>query len=129
VRRAGLQLGIAFLIYAAWRAVRLGRVVREPQPVQIAGSALVRASGRLLERARAPGAVAGVLRTALRRDLRVRLGAATATDATLAQLVVDRSGITPEVARAAVGDDAVTDDEELLRVARAVASVQEEVPR
>ena len=129
VRRAGLQLGIAFLVYAAWRAVRLGRVVREPQPVQIAGSALVRASGRLLERGRAPGDVAGVLRAGLRRDLRTRLGAAAATPAALAQLVVDRSDVTPEVARAAVGDDAVTDDEELLRVARAVASVQEEVLR
>jgi hypothetical protein len=129
VRRAGLQLGIAFLVYAAWRAVRLGRVVREPQPVQIAGSALVRASGRLLERGRAPGEVASVLRTGLRRDLRTRLGAGAASDDALAQLVVDRSGIDPEVARAAVGDDAVTDDEGLLRVARAVASVQEEVLR
>lgn len=50
VRRALAQLGIAFVVYALWRATRLGRPVREEQPVRIAGSELVSAVGRLLAR-------------------------------------------------------------------------------
>jgi hypothetical protein len=128
VRRAGLQLGLAFVVYALWRAVRLGRPVREDQPVEIAGSELVAASGRLLERGRAPDAAAEVLRSGLRRDLRARLGvpADVAPDA-LAQVVAERSGVDPDDARTAIGDHAVTTDDELVAVARAVASVQQEV--
>jgi hypothetical protein len=128
VRRAGLQLGLAFVIYALWRAVRLGRPVREPLPVEIAGSELVAASGRLLERGRAPGEAAEVLRAGLRRDLRARLGvAATASSEVLAQAVAERSGLDVDEVRAAIDDHAVTSDAELVAVARAVASVHQEV--
>src|SRR3546814_8139145 len=54
VERALLQLGVAFVLYAVWRAIRLGRPVREDQPVRIAGSELVAAVGRLLGRTRRP---------------------------------------------------------------------------
>jgi hypothetical protein len=128
VRRAGLQLGLAFIVYALWRAVRLGRPVREVQPVEIAGSELVAASGRLLERGRAPGEAAEVLRADLRRDLRTRLGVGPdVSPAELAALVAERSGVDPHDASAAIDDHAVTDDDELVAVARAVASVQQEV--
>lgn len=50
VRRGLVQLGIAFVLYALWRATRLGQPVREEQPVRIAGSELVSAVGRLLAR-------------------------------------------------------------------------------
>jgi hypothetical protein len=128
VRRAGLQLGLAFIVYALWRAVRLGRPVREDQPVEIAGSELVAASGRLLERGRAPGEAAEVLRNGLRRDLRARLGVPADVDPdALAQVVAERSGVDPDDARTAIGDHAVTSDDELVAVARAVATVQQEV--
>ena len=42
-----LQLVVAFVLYAWWRGRRLGQPVREPQPVQIAGSELVGAVGNL----------------------------------------------------------------------------------
>lgn len=128
VRRAGVQLGLAFMVFALWRALRLGRPVREPQAVQIAGSELVAAAGRLLERGRAPGEAAAVLRGELRRDLRARLGlpAALAPDA-LAEVVATRSGVDPDEARVAIGDHAVTSDDDLVVVARAVASVHQEV--
>ncbi|MFL6206546.1 MAG: DUF4350 domain-containing protein [Acidimicrobiales bacterium] len=130
VRRFGLQLGIAFLLYAAWRAVRLGRPVREPQPVEIAGSELVGAAGRLLERGRSAGPSAEVLRARLRRSVGARLGLPpSAPDATLAEVIVDRSGADPEVVRLAVGHQPVTSDDELVEVARAVATVHEEVLR
>ena len=130
VRRGGLQLGIAFVVYALWRAIRLGRPVREGQPVEIAGSELVSATGRLLERGRSPGAAAEVLREGLRRALRARFGvpAHVASDA-LAQAVADRAGVDLDQARTAVGDHPVTTDAELVTVARAVSSVHQEVLR
>lgn len=128
VRRAGLQLGLAFVLYAAWRAIRLGRPVREDQPVKIAGSELVGAAGRLLERGRSPGAAAEVLREGLRRALRARLGVpAHASPAALAQVVAERAGVDLQQAQAAVGDHPVTTDDELVAVARAVSSVHQEV--
>lgn len=129
LRRGALQLGLAFLIYAAWRAIRLGRPVREELPVEVAGSELVGATGRLLERSRSPAASAEVLRTRLRSAIRARLGLpAGVPEARLAELVADR-GVDPSLARAALGNDAVTSDEELVAVARAVHSVQQEVLR
>jgi hypothetical protein len=128
VRRAGFQLGLAFVLYAAWRAIRLGRPVPETQPVEIAGSELVGATGRLLERGRSPGAAAEVLRERLRRALRARLGVAALADhEALAHAVAERSGVDLQQARAAVGDHPVTNDDELVAVARAVASVHQEV--
>ncbi len=130
VRRGGLQLGVAFVLYAAWRAIRLGRPVHEGQPVEIAGSELVSATGRLLERGRSPGAAAEVLRDGLRRALRTRLGVpAHATPAGLAQAVAERAGVDPELARTAVGDHPVGTDAELVAVARAISSVHQEVFR
>jgi hypothetical protein len=130
VRRAGLQLGVAFLLYAAWRAIRLGRPVREERPVEIAGSELVAATGRLLERGRAPGEAAEVLRDGLRRALRSRLGVpAHLAPGAMAQVVAERSGLDRSLADVAVGDDPVTTDDQLVAVAHAVASVHQEVLR
>lgn len=130
VRRAGVQLGVAFLLYATWRAIRLGRPVREDQPVEIAGSELVSATGRLLERGRSPGAAAEVLRGRLRRGLGARLGLSGDEPAvTLVPVVAERAGVERSLAERAVGDDPVTTDDELVTVARAVASVHQEVLR
>jgi len=130
VRRFGFQLAIAFLLYAAWRAVRLGRPVREEQPVEIAGSELTGAAGRLLERGRSAAPSAEVLRARLRRSASTRLGVPPAApSSTLAEVIVERTGADPEVVRLAVGDQPVTSDDELVAVARAVAAVHEEVLR
>lgn len=130
VRRGGLQLGIAFLVYAAWRAVRLGRPVPETQPVDIAGSELVVAAGRLLERGRSSGPSAEVLRARLRRDLAARLGVPPSVPpAALREVVVERTGADAALVEAAVGEHPVTSDDELLAVARAVATIHQEVLR
>jgi hypothetical protein len=130
VRRAGLQLGIAFLVYALWRAIRFGRPVPEGQPVEIAGSELVSAAGRLLERGRASDATASVLRHDLRRALRTHfaLPPAAPSDAVVAALV-ERGHVDAADATIAAGDHPVTTDAELVAVARAVASVHQEVLR
>jgi hypothetical protein len=130
VRRAWLQLGAAFLLYAIWRAVRLGRPVPETQPVEIAGSELVAATGRLLERGRAPGPTADVLRWRMRRALSVRFGTGPTTPpSTLAALVAERTGADASRVAQAIGEEPVTTDEELVAVASAIAAVHEEVLR
>jgi len=130
VWRLGWELAIAFLLYAAWRAVRLGRPVPESQPVEIAGSELVGAAGRLLERGRAPGPAAEVLRSRLRRALGARFGVPpSAPPATLAQVVAARTSVDPALIDAAVGDQPVTSDDELVAVAQAVSTVHQEVLR
>ena len=130
IRRLGWQLAIAFLVYAAWRAVRLGRPVPETQPVEIAGSELVGAAGRLLERGRSAGAAAEVLRSRLRRALSARFGVPPGTPpATLAQVVAERAGTDATLVEVAVGEHPVTSDDELVAVAHAVATVHQEVLR
>lgn len=130
VRRLLLQLAVAFVLYALWRAIRLGRPVAETQPVEIAGSELVRATGRLLARGRSPGPAAEVLRQGLRRRLRPRLGVADqAPDEALVEIVARRTGLDPDTVEAALGDRPVTTDDELVAVARAVSSVHQEVLR
>ena len=131
VRRAGLQLGIAFLLYAAWRAVRLGR----PVPRDPAGrDRRLRAGRRRRSPARARP-VAGRRRPrcsapACGASLRPALGVPpSAPPAHAAQVVAERTGADPEVVAAAVGDQPVTTDDELVAVARAVASVHQEVLR
>jgi hypothetical protein len=130
VRRGGLQLAIAFLLYATWRAVRLGRVVPEGQPVDIAGSELVGAAGRVLERGRAAGGAAEVLRDRLRRALRARYGVGPTRPASdLVEVVAARTGIDRDRLMTAVGGRSVTSDDELVAVADAVATVHQEVLR
>jgi hypothetical protein len=128
LRRAALQLAAAFVLYAVWRAIRLGRPVPDEQTVEIAGSELVSATGRLLERGKAPGAAAEVLRAGLRRSLRARLGVPNEVPTSvLVDVVAERTGADGEQVRLAVGDHPVTTDAELVTVARAVASVHQEV--
>jgi hypothetical protein len=130
VKRALLQLAVAFVLYALWRAVRLGRPVREDQPVEVAGSELVAAVGRLLERTHAPGAAAETLRAELRRALRARLGVPPSADVhQLAAVVAARSGADVDRVLAAIDDRPVTTDAELVTVARAVSSIHQEVLR
>jgi hypothetical protein len=130
VRRGLWMLAVAFLLYAVWRAVRLGRPVAEPQPVEIAGSELVGAAGRLLERGRSASASAEVLRGRLRRALAARFGVpVSAPPSTLADVVAERSGLDPALLDRAVGTSGVQSDDELVAVASAIATVHQEVLR
>lgn len=130
VRRALLQLGIAFVLYAAWRAVRLGRPVAEDPPVRVAGSELVAATGRLLSRTRRPDAAAELLRARLRRRLAARVGLGADADVDrLAAAVAARHGVVPAEMSAAIGRDPVRGEDELVEVARSVSSTTSEVLR
>lgn len=130
VKRALAQLGIAFVLYAVWRAVRLGQPVAEGQPVEVAGSELVSAIGRLLGRTRGAGAAAETVRAALRRRLRARLGApAELPVEALAEMTAARTGVDIDTARTALGEQPVRTEDELVAVAQAAARINQEVPR
>jgi hypothetical protein len=128
VKRALVQLGIAFVVYALWRARRLGRPVPEPQPVSVAASELVAAVGNLLDRSGSPEHAAELLRSDLRRFLADRAGVPVAAgDDVLAAVVADRTGVPVADLRHALGPEAVTDDAGLMALARTIDHIREEV--
>lgn len=130
VKRGLLQVAVAFVLYAIWRAIRLGQPVAEDQPVDVASSELVGAIGRLLERTNAPGPVAEMLRSDLRRTLPARLGVPNeAPVSVLVDITASRTGLAIDTVRSAVGEQPVTSEAELVTVARAVASIHQEVPQ
>ncbi|MGW6931635.1 DUF4350 domain-containing protein [Lentzea sp. NPDC054927] len=71
---AALQLGLAAVVIALWRARRLGRVVPEPLPVVVRAAETVEGRARLYRRSRAAGHAASVLRQATRERLAPLLG-------------------------------------------------------
>lgn len=136
VRWALVQLGLAFVVLAGWRARRLGRPVPEAQPVQIEGCELVRAVGALLRRARHPEAAAALVRAGLRQDLVARLGV-DQDAAAVAEVLTRSTALPPRVVALALGDQAAGDealtagpdatDAQLVSVAQAVAAVRREM--
>jgi hypothetical protein len=128
VKRALVQLGIAFVLYALWRARRLGRPVAEPQPVAVAASELVAAVGNLLDRSGSPEHAGELLRADLRRFLADRAGVpAAAGDDVLAAVVAERTGLPAAELRHALGPEPVTGDAGLLALARTIDRIREEV--
>jgi uncharacterized protein DUF4350 len=128
VKRAIVQLAIAFLLYVAWRARRLGRPVEEPQPVKVAGSELVSAVGGLLERAGSPQHAADLLRADLRRDLIAQLGLPADVGPTaFAEVVGTHTTLDEPRVQAALGPGPVHTDQDLLAVAQLIDILREEV--
>lgn len=128
VKRAIVQLALAFLVYAAWRSRRLGRPVDEPQPVKVAGSELVSAVGGLLERAGSPQHAADLLRADLRRDLIAQLGLpAGVGSATFVEVVSAHTTLDEARVQAALGPGPVGSDKDLLAVAQLVDILRQEV--
>jgi len=123
-----IQLGIAFVLYALWRARRLGRPVVEPQPVAISGSELVRAVGLLGQRTRAAGQAASAIRDDVGRLARHRYGlAATAPASLLADVVAERTGLDRERVAAALSAAPVEDEAALVAVVHDLDMIRKEV--
>jgi len=124
---AVVQLGVAFVVVALWRARRLGRPVLEPQPVQVPGSALVIAVGQLLQRTRSRAQAAAVLGDDLRRTLASRLGLAPSAPAeVVADAVAGRSDRSSEEVLAVLAGQTPGDEEALVALARTVEQIREE---
>jgi hypothetical protein len=94
-----LQLGIAVVVLALWRARRLGRVVEEPLPVVVRAAEATEGRGRLYRAAHARGPAAEALRAGVRERAAHRLG----------QPASDRSGLVAGAA-ARTGQDPVAID-------------------
>jgi hypothetical protein len=128
VQRAVLQLAVAFLVYALWRARRLGRPVEEPQPVEIAGSELVEAVGQLLQQRRDPGGATLTLQHDIRRALAGRVGLpADAPTTALADAIAARTGVDREAVFAALSAPPAADDRQLVALAAHIDAVRQEV--
>ena len=128
VKQALLQLGVAFLVYALWRARRHGRPVLERQPVDLPGSELVVAVGNLLQQARRRDQAAALLRDDLRRDLAVRLGLGpSATAEAVAEVAAARTGIPSDRLLQALVPSPIAGDAELVAVAQSTEAVRQEV--
>jgi hypothetical protein len=123
-----LELGIAFVLLAVAAARRLGRPVAEPQPVSIAGSALVEAVGRLLRQRRDPDAAAKVLRAGARRAVAERSALPVYAPApVLAEALAARTGRTAAESLAVLDGHPPASDAELVDLADQIDNVVEEV--
>ena len=125
VRIAVAQLLLAFGLVVLWRARRLGKPVREPQPVRLPGSDLVVAVGHLLHRTGSSGRAAELLRSELRAVLSRRFGSATGADpGGLAQAVAAHTGGQPSDVLDILDGPDVTSDEALVSLARRTESLR-----
>ena len=121
-----LELGVAFLFYAWARGRRHGRVVTEPAPVTIAGSAFVEAVGSLLERQGDVPRAAEVVREGQCRELARRLGLPrTAGRPELAAVVAARTGREPAAVLSLLTDP-VDSDAGLVTLTRELDSLRQE---
>jgi hypothetical protein len=111
-RAAGLQLLVAFAAVVVWRARRLGRPVAEREPVQVAGSEMVMAVGRLLHRGRRRERAARELRGGVLRLAADRLGTTedpgAVAPAVAARLGLDATEVTRTLTRPVADDAALT---------------------
>ncbi len=125
---AVVELLIAFVIYAWWRARRLGQPVLESQPVQIGGSELVSAHGNLLQQSHDPDRAARLLRSELRRSLAERLGLPrNAAAEVVAEVTAARTGADRARVLRAVADTPIRSEDELLDLARDIDTIRTEV--
>jgi hypothetical protein len=100
------QLGVAFVVVAWARGVRIGRPVREPEQVPIAGSELVAATGMLMQRARHSRRAAALLQLRFHRDLCAQFHLPVTSSAESVDTVVARrAGLAPGAVAEVLGRD------------------------
>jgi hypothetical protein len=119
------QLAIAFVVLAIARAVRPGRPVREPEQVPIAGSELVVATGRLMQRARHAQRAGWLLRGDLFRDLcdHHHVPPTTSIDV-LDTTVTSRAGLAPGTVASVLQRD-VLDQQQLLELSHSIQEIRD----
>ncbi len=128
VKAALFQLVVAFVVYALWRARRLGPPIEEPQPVQIAGSELVGAVGELLQQSRDPARAADLLRDDLRRSLCAHLGLGIdSSPEVVATVTAQRTGVDAEAVHAALAGPPPSSDRDLVALAQTHDAIRKEL--
>ncbi len=119
------QLAIAFILFAIARAVRPGRPVREPEQVPIAGSALVVATGTLMQRAHHAERAGWMLRGNLYRALCRRFHLPSNTSvAELDEIVAAHTSLPAGHVAEALQHE-VADDKALLALSNSLQTIRE----
>ena len=125
---ATLQLFIALVVLALWRARRLGRPVVEPLPVVVRAAETVEGQGRLLHAAQARSRAAGSLRAATVRRLTHALRLRPDEEpASVVGLVAERAHAAPTDVQALLYGDVPGDDAALVRLAQALPKLEADV--
>ena len=125
VRLALGQLLVAFVVFALWRARRLGKPVAEVPPVADRGVRVVVAVGNLLQKSGKPEAAAARLRVDLHRELVGRLGISPSASAdVVADLASQRTSVDRDKVARALAGPAPTTPEALVATAREVEEVR-----
>lgn len=124
VKTAFVQLLVAFGLLVALRARRLGQPLAESQQVRLAGSELVLAVGRLLQRTGARERAAALLRADLRTALAMRLASGDDDPDRLAAAVAARTSVSVEDARTVLSGPAPANDAELVTLAQRAESLR-----
>jgi hypothetical protein len=118
LRLAAVQLGVALLVLALWRARRLGRVVPERLPVAVRAAETVEGRGRLYRAAAARGTAAEALRAGARDRLAQRVGAGRTPSAqVLVSLLATRTTTPSAQVQALLYGPSPADDAALVRLA------------
>jgi hypothetical protein len=123
-----IQLAVAALLAAAWRARRLGQLVAEPLPVVVRAAETTEGHGRLYQSRHARAQAADALRDALRSRLERAAGLPRGADqdAVVAALA-RRSGTDPaRISELVFGPPPAT-DQALLALARDLDQLEREV--
>jgi hypothetical protein len=121
---------IAVLLFALWRARRLGPVVAEPLPVVVRAAETVEGRARLYRRSGARGQAAGALRAGVISRLRSQVGLPRGPrPEAVVDAVSSRTGRpAPDVHRLLYGA-APPDDAALVRLADDLDALEREVRR
>ncbi len=120
-----LQLGIAAVLIALWRARRLGRVVPEPLPVVVRAAETVEGRARLYRRSHASGHAATVLRQASRDRLAPLIGAPQGEDPS--DEIARRTSRSAASVRALLYSEGPVDDRGLVALASELDALENEV--
>jgi hypothetical protein len=124
------QAGIAVVLFALWRARRLGPVVTEPLPIVVRAAETAEGRARLYRRAKATDHAGETLREAARARLRTALGLPRDADpAALVQSVSARTGRPANDVGEVLYGPRVPDDPALVRLAGELDRVEREVGR
>lgn len=120
-----LQLGVAVVLIAVWRARRLGRVVPEPLPVVVRAAETVEGRARLYRRSHAASHAASVLRQATRDRLAPLLGVPPGDDPS--EEIARRTSRPVTSVRALLYDREPVDDRGLVALAASLDALENEV--
>lgn len=117
-----IQLGIAVVLAAAWRARRLGPLVAERLPVVVRAAETVEGHGRLYQARRARDRVAAVLREATASRIASRMGGDVR-----AETIAARTGQPPDLVAALLSGPPPATDKDLVTLAADLDTLERKI--